>query len=774
MLIVPAEGSKDSKIALIGEAPGATEELEGRPFCGQAGNVLNMKLHSINVMRQECYITNVVKTRPPGNDFSIFWKGHTPKPELLQARDELLKELDDVKANVFIVLGSNALWALTGQASIGKWRGSILECKLPSGRIVKVIGTYHPAAVLRQWSLGAVVTLDFKKALAQSKFPEVIRPQRNLIIAPTAGDVQAFLLKGLNDSSKVEQPFLTYDIETAYGQITCFGLAFSQHEAMCIPTTKGYWGGITPLKFILEAIHEALTHPTVLKVGQNISFDIQYLVRAFGILPSKPWYDTMIAQHSCYSEMQKGLGFLASVYTNESYYKDDLKTWQSNMSDSNMLWTYNAKDAALTYEVKLALDKEMKELGVEHTFNFMMELVEPLIYMMLRGLRFDESKRQYYRDVLIPQLKSKVDGLQTIYGDVNPSSPKQVGELITRLGLDIPINKRTGKPTTNKKAIEKLARKNPELNEIVSIRNERTIISNYIDIETDSVDNRIRCSFNSTGTETGRLSSSESVFGCGRNLQNFPKKIRDMIIPDPGMMFTECDLKGAEARVVAYFCQDDTLIRLMEEDKNVHTYTANLIWGVNEDEVKQDEAQKKTEGRDTESLYYKAKRIRHSCNYKGTWVTVSEQLGITAAEAKKLIQKYYDMSPNLVKWHKRVEEQIKTNRTIITPLGRKRIFFDRLGEQLYKEAIAYAPQETVASVLNLGLIKFYNEICKPHDDIEIMLQVHDSLLVQHPSEKKEFVWKELERCMRVDLSIRGREFFIPIEIKSGMNWRDLK
>jgi len=790
MIIVPPEGSKDSLIAIIGQAPGATEELEGRPFCGPAGNVLNMKLHSINIMRQECYITNVVKTRPPGNDFSIYWKGATPKPELLQARDELLQELDGCKANIFIALGADALWALTGQTSIGKWRGSILECKLPSGRVVKVLGTYHPAAVLRQWRLSVIVSLDFKKALAQSKFPEVVRPQRNLMIAPTHEDILTFMTKSYNDLSRPEKPFLTYDIETAFNQIVCISLAFSKDEAMSIPTTKGFWGGISKLKVVLEDIEHMLTHPDFTKVGQNIAYDIQYLVRAFGILPSKPWYDTLIAQHACYPDFAgqediygkkkggtmkvKSLAFLASVYTDELYYKDDLKVWQADMTDLNRLWTYNAKDSAVTYEVMSALEKEIDLLGVRHTFNFMIEMVEPLLFMMLRGVGFDEAKRQEYEDILKPELQVEQQRVLEQLGGINPNSPKQVLGLIASLGLPQIINRKTGKPTTNKKAIESLSKKSPELRMIVKAKEQQTLISNYIDIDVDPIDKRLHTSFNIAGTNTGRISSSESVFGSGRNLQNFPKKIRDMVTSDPGMIFTECDLVGAEALVVAYLCEDEHLIRLINEGKNIHTYTANLIWGVGEDKVKADMEEKDAVGRDTESLYYKAKRTRHMCNYKSTWVAVSEQLGISAAEAKILIQKYYDTSPNLARWHKNVEDQIKVNRTLITPLGRKRIFFDRISEQLFREAIAYVPQETVASVLNTGLLRFYNEVCKTNHNIEILLQVHDSLLVQHPPKKKEFVYDELKRCMRVDLKIKGREFYIPIEIKSGINWRDLK
>ncbi len=802
-MIIPAEGSKHCKIAIVGEAPGAQEELEGKPFCGSSGNILNTKLHQVGLARTDCYITNLVKVRPSrygiestvselesvigkfliphpiekvkapkdGNDFNIFWQAeHSPTKTLLWWRDRLLEELDEVKTNIIIALGANALWALTGQNSIGKWRGSLLTVTLPSGRIVKVVGTYHPAAILRQWEFGAVASCDFKKALNESTFPELVLPIRELLIEPTLEDV-IFLCN---------QPFLesrscdvAYDIETTPGQITCVSLAFNKNVSMSIPTTLQYWGTHQRLKEVIMLIKGVLTNNTGLKIAHNSSYDIQYLIRCFNILPSKPWFDTMIAQHSCYSEMLKSLAFCTSIYTNEPYYKDDLKVWNMDKTNNEKLWTYNAKDSAVTFEIMEVLNKEIDTLGTRHTFNFMIDLLEPLLYMMLRGVKVDEVRRLEHQHKLIPELEERVKRIQFQYGNVNPNSPKQVNELIARLGIPPIINRKTGKPTTSKKALEKLSAKSAELKEIVQARADKTLISNFVEIDVDPNDFRLRCSFNSTGTETGRLSSNTSIFGSGRNLQNFPKKVRDIIIPDSGMIFTEADLKGAEARIVAYLCEDAMLIKLMEEGKNVHTYTANLIWGVTEEQVKQDKVEKEAQGKSTESFYYKAKRIRHSGNYRGTWVTVSEQLGISAKDAKAFLQKYYNQSPNLTRWHKSVEDKIKSSRTLTTVLSRKRIFFGRFGEQLFKEAIAYEPQETVAHILNLGLIKFYNEICKKYP-VEVLLNVHDSILVQHPPDLKEFVHAELHRCMRVDLTIKGRTFFIPIDIKSGINWKELK
>ena len=152
--IVPSEGSVDARIFLVGECPGATEEREGRPFIGGAGMVLNGLLADAHIARESCYITNVVKVRPPANKFSWFYEKKkvekkvrlVPKPELQAGIEELHGELRAVAPNVIVPLGNEALKAVMGLDGITDWRGSILES--PFG---KVIPTYHPAAIMRMW-----------------------------------------------------------------------------------------------------------------------------------------------------------------------------------------------------------------------------------------------------------------------------------------------------------------------------------------------------------------------------------------------------------------------------------------------------------------------------------------------------------------------------------------------------------------------------------------------------------------------------------------------
>jgi len=494
-LQVPPVGPKDCAIAFIGEAPGEQEELVAEPFIGTSGTVLNKKLHKTGIRRDLSYIDNVVPFRPitfykhhemlgfsgirppkAENDFTIFWKGKSPTQALIQYKNELLQRLMSVNCKVIVALGSSPLWALTGKSGVSKWRGSILPCTLPDGRIVKVIPTYHPAAVTREHKLGAIVECDLMKAKEQSAFSEIVLPQRELIIAPTFSDIEHYLFHE-------EWPHCSFDIETSPANITCIALANYPNRCMSIPTTKYHWGSITRLHEVLAMVEKRLkgTEP---KVGQNISYDLQYLFRIFAIYPSHPWHDTMIMQHSCYPDLSaeqkdeastkkkialktKSLAFLTSIYTNEPYYKDDLKVWMSGQSNDEGLWTYNAKDAAVTLECYFELLKEMEDLGVRHTYDFMMDLLNPLLFMMLYGIKVNTENQSKHITEMKKKLHDNEAILKAKYGDINPRSPKQILALIEKLGLKCPT--KGGKPTTSKNALNKLAAKSPEFKSMPNV-----------------------------------------------------------------------------------------------------------------------------------------------------------------------------------------------------------------------------------------------------------------------------------------------------------------
>ena len=378
-ILVPGVGPSAPQIAFVGEAPGANEERLGLPFVGASGHFLDLMCQSAGICRRECYVTNVSKRRPPGNDFrrAFYTDFHsrTPSqrtPELERFIVELQDELRGVKPRVIVALGEEALRALTGKRGITKWRGSILDT--PLGRVVP---TFHPASVLRMYIQRRIVEHDLRRARSEAKTLAPL-PTHDFTISPTFDQVIDFL-SGITPPTKV-----SFDIETLGERVRCLGIATSARRAMCIPfvgcrrsgglfpTATGttiinlsddlafgsYWASEGEEHEILKECDRILGDPAIPLIAQNFPFDATLLVKEFGIVCRGLWMDTMVAQHCCYCELPKGLDFLCSMYTRVPYYSD-----YSASSDAET-WTYNCYDCAVTYECALALEREMKELEI--------------------------------------------------------------------------------------------------------------------------------------------------------------------------------------------------------------------------------------------------------------------------------------------------------------------------------------------------------------------------------------------------------------------------
>ena len=334
-------GPADAKIVVVGEAPGEQEERTGIPFIGYSGQELDRMLQEAGIARSECLMTNVFHSRPFNNKIENFYvnkkavagahnlpplsAGKYLHPELLPELGRLSGELSAHPRNLILALGNTACWAILGTSGISKLRGAVAAS--PFG---KVIPTYHPAAVLRDWSLRPIALADLLKARRESLFPEIQRPVRYVLINPTLEEILEYCQNLL--SAKI----LSIDVETRGGSITCLGIASSKSEAVvvpftarrnysnpkldgrAVPTDGNYWVPADEVKGRL-AINQVLSSP-IPKLFQNGMYDIQYLLRE-GYNLCNCLHDTMLLQHSLYPEMPKSLGFLGSVHTNEASWK---------------------------------------------------------------------------------------------------------------------------------------------------------------------------------------------------------------------------------------------------------------------------------------------------------------------------------------------------------------------------------------------------------------------------------------------------------------------
>ena len=751
--IVPAEGPKDASIALVGEAPGAEEERQGRPFVGASGALLNQMLSAAGIARSRCYVTNVVKVRPPNNDFSVFYeKRGRPSSELLRWREELKRELAEVKPNVIVALGAEALRALKEDenARIGDWRGSIIAT--PWG---KVVPTYHPALVLRQYSWRPIVEFDLRRAREESQTPELRLPERTLMTKPTLSEVRKFL------EYAAEQDMITFDVETIQrGEpprtvMDCIGIATSPQTAMCIPVCYAgsgdpYWS-VEEEAQVWRWLAELMANPRVRKVAHNGQYDMLVL-RRHGVKVVNFWLDTMNLMNVVYPGFPKALDFVSSIFTRQPYYKDAIHTDR---------WWYNAMDAAVTYEVALKLIEEAKEFRV---WDFYRNHVHPLIQIYVevqeRGVRVDtaklaEARAQVERE--IEELQRKLD--EAVGHPLNVNSPAQVRKyLYDELKLPKRFS-RQGTLTSGEAALRALRARYdvPAIDLILALRERKKLLSVYLNAPFDP-DGRMRASYNVAGTETGRLSSSESIDGTGTNLQNVPHGIpRQVIVPDPGNVFVGADLSQAEARVVAWLAQDERMIEVFESGGDIHKRNASFIFGKPEAEVTPEER-------------YLAKRVVHASNYGMGPRKFAQIAEISEKQAEELLERYFATFPRIREWHREVEQTIRRTRTLVNPFGRRRTFYDRIGPELFREAYAYIPQSTVADQLHRATLEIYARL---PEGARIALQVHDSIVVECRAEQVELVKQIVKEALERPIVIKGRPLVIPAEVKVGSNWDEV-
>src|SRR5215207_4390336 len=232
-------GRKPNKILILGEAPGEAEQRLGIPFCGAAGKELDRMLSEAGIPTGEVYNTNVFWTRPLNNDLkSIFlpqveWKSqfgttnacpgaalridnkiYLLPPAFQTELERLYEEILSCNPNLIIALGNTALWSLTGRQNISSVRGTVLQSVLLS-EPRKLLPTYHPAAVLRQWDLRTITIADLAKAKRQSEFPEVRRPRRFVLCNPTIQDLETWYASLMVKKCSA----LAVDVETKNGQI---------------------------------------------------------------------------------------------------------------------------------------------------------------------------------------------------------------------------------------------------------------------------------------------------------------------------------------------------------------------------------------------------------------------------------------------------------------------------------------------------------------------------------------------------------------------------
>lgn len=795
MPLCSGTGPKNScKICIIGEAPGETEERLGLPFVGEAGRKLDELLNNAGIVRSLCYVTNVIKERPRHNDASQFITFKQKQVLTTPAYDEYEKllwaELATCSANVFVPMGNIALYALTRFQKITKRRGSIYAANVPGLEGRKVIPCLHPAYLLykghkerdsdnedekgfRHFVLPYVMHQDLKRVKEDSEYPELNLPKREMIIRPSFKDVLDYFLL-LKDASE-----FAFDIETTPDEVSCISFCERPELTISIPFISSGGDYFDPLQesAIWRRISELLANKQKIKDIQNSPFDAVFLFRKFGIR-TQNIDDTMLMQRILYPDLPASLEYMTSTLTREPYYKDEGKDEDRKLyAKDDQLWGYNAKDSAVTLEIARSLRGMLEKQGNMETFRRQSLVIEPCAYMSERGVYIDlAAARKRAEEIRLEEIQLKAE-FSTYAPDVSPGSSKQlIDYFYTRCNIKPYRSRATGNPTVDANALKRLARRDDlpvgakeAAQTVLKIRKIVKLASTYLEVPVDA-DSRLRCAYK-TAVRTGRLSSTGNLWKTGTNMQNQPKVVRTYFKADPGYILVDPDLSQAENIVFANVAPEPVLLRAYAQGVDAHKVTYGLMFGIDPSKVSDAEGSSDI-GDGSKSQRDWGKQFNYSLKYGLGFKAFALRVEIAEKEAKILVDKFLQIYPSVRNYQQNIQSMLAQNRTIVNCYGRKRFFMQPWGTELFQAAYAQIPQSTVADKINKdGLDFIYNNpICK---DVELLAQVHDSVLFQIPIRLGPEKIAEIIRAIKASLEIPipyHTPFVIPADAKVGFNW----
>ena len=509
------------------------------------------------------------------------------------------------------------------------------------------------------------------------------------------------------------------------------------------------------LEKISQEVIDVLADPGIKKISHDLK-RIKQLLKKQGLALEGLSFDTMIA------------GYLANP-SKSSYSLEDVawdylgKSLKPDSLDS-------AGKLYLIKELKARLEKELKDKSLFNLFSQIeMPLVEVLGEMEAEGIKIDlKLLKQLSRD-LEKRLAKLIEEIHELCGcQFNINSPKQLREvLFEKLKLRVIKRTKSG-PSTDEEVLRKLAQEHELPKKLLEYRQLTKLKSTYIDALPEMVDpdtGRIHTSFNQTGTETGRLSSSSP------NLQNLPiktelgRKIRQAIIAfSPESLLLSCDYSQIELRILAHICGDKTLIQAFQENKDIHRKTAALIYGVDESQV-------------SDEMRNSAKSINFGIIYGLSSFGLSRDLNIGVVEAQGFIDAYFATYPGVKSY---IDEQIgraQKDGFVTTISGRRRYLPDvnnknqAIRQFAQRQAVNTPIQGSASDLIKMAMVKIHSQMREVETVAKMVLQVHDELVFNVAAAKlKKFsamVKEVMENVLKLEVPIK-------VDLKSGKNWSEME
>lgn len=523
----------------------------------------------------------------------------------------------------------------------------------------------------------------------------------------------------------------------------------------------------------LKILKPLFENPALVKIGQNMKFDIQVLAN-YGIDVRGALFDTMIAHYLLEPDMRHNMNLLAETYLSYSPVHIESLIGEKGSSQKNMrsvpvelIREYAVEDADVTFQLKNIFEPRLRSGGLSGLAeDIEMPLIKVLADMERNGVKLNHEDLKAIAASLREDIILLEKEIHSLAGtEFNISSPKQLGDILfIRLKLD--DNARVTKTrqfNTSEEILQRLAGRHPIINKVLEYRGLKKLLSTYVETLpqlADKTTGRIHTSFNQAVASTGRLSSNNP------NLQNIPvrdergREIRKAFVPEEGNIFFSADYSQIELRLMAHLSQDSSMIADFQSGNDIHAATASKIFGVNINDV-------------TREMRARAKTANFGIIYGISSFGLSERLTIGRKEAKELIDGYFNSYPGVKRY---MDESIRKAREqgyVTTMFGRRRYLRDIQSRNQVvrgnaeRNAINAPIQGTAADIIKVAMVRIHDKMKAGNYASKMILQVHDELIFEVvPGELdklKEMVIYEMSNAVKLDIPLK-------VDWGTGNNW----
>jgi DNA polymerase-1 len=579
------------------------------------------------------------------------------------------------------------------------------------------------------------------------------------------------VIENIDNKKVVAFDIETTSLDTKEAKLVGFSFAFDEEKAYYVPVAHNYLGvgEQVDLKDAKEAILKILQAKVV---GQNLKFDFGVLKEYFQIDLPIAHGDSMILAWLLEPGSKVGLDFLAKKFFNYDMvsFKDTVKKGEDFSSvDINEACKYASEDAWMSLKLynkfmqmfKMAsLDKLLDEAkSVEFPF------INVLVDMESVGIKVDTLKLKELKSKLSSSLANLSQKIYELAGEeFNIRSTKQLGNILFgKLMLKGAKKTKTGY-STNEAVLNSLKGEHEIIEHILSYRERQKMLSTYVEpllkLASKNSQSRIYTSFLQTGTATGRLSSKDP------NLQNIPvrsalgREVRSAFVAKKGYKLLSIDYSQIELRLLAHFSKDRALLEAFANDKDIHLETAIRLFGEEEGAKKRNFA----------------KSINFGLLYGMGSRKLSQELGISASEAKEIINNYFLAFPTVKGYLEQIQEDAKRQGYVETLLGRRRVFDYESANAMAKAAILRESVNTVfqgsaADLIKLSMLEIDLYLKDSQIDGAMLLQIHDELIFEIKEEIIETVAKKLVHIME---NIYELDVKLKCSASIGDSWDKLK